>query len=716
MAKKNVIIVYGDDEEEEPVIERKEEDDDEDEELRECLRLSLAEYQQQQQQQEPQPPQQQQKQPQPEKSIDGSKNSSGLLDVMALLEEKHEKARRKGLISPSSPPIVLTNDDGSDDESLKKALLMSLQPEYSETAAREFHPTSPDHTTLVEELALREAIILSLQQEALEKKSPEPKMKEPESESESEDDDEEVVVVGSFDPMGLIKNDGTSFYMNTLSGIDDDGNVGTVSFQKLVPHKGLRHCFLTSYFLKDEDLKWLNTVIPETVPKIIVKGWSTETDKEGVYVLNRYLTIVHPPFNVDNCTFHAKLSLLEYDADSSFPKGKIRVIISSANLSQHDWESIGQAIWFQDFPAKANNSPKTCEFEEYLTQFVKATLPPAYQDNSYFLKNYDFSSATAKLVVSIPGKFSVFTGKNNDKLADMQFGHMRLNQILQDFTWPEFIKIEGGPPKPPTPPVIIQASSLGMLQRKWLGEFTKSVAGAHCVNNKDEDTTEDADLEDRSTKKKKRGRSNKMQEWIDAEFVRRKARRMEEEATKVPPAAKGNKSNATVAIKEIPDIQIVFPSQNQTEQTVIKDGLGFLWLPERYYTELDTFPRNKFYECCPADPLRSVILHSKIITRMIQLPRGLDVGWLYVGSHNFSASAWGSLKLNNTMIELRNFEIGVVLLRPPPPDINTGRLSNSANQSTLANNECESLWAKLPFVFPPSQYSLRDKPFFSSRE
>jgi len=107
------------------------------------------------------------------------------------------------------------------------------------------------------------------------------------------------------------------------------------------------------------------------------------------------------------------------------------------------------------------------------------------------------------------------------------------------------------------------------------------------------------------------GRSNKMQEWIDAEFVRRKARKLEEAAAKQPATSKPKNENKNAATKEIPDMQIVFPSQNQVKQTIFTEGVRYLWLPENFYTELDTFPRDKFYECCPADPLRSVLLHSK---------------------------------------------------------------------------------------------------------
>ncbi len=40
--------------------------------------------------------------------------------------------------------------------------------------------------------------------------------------------------------------------------------------------------------------------------------------------------------------FHSKLILYEFD-------DRLRVIIPSANLYEHDWEQLSQVIWFQDF-------------------------------------------------------------------------------------------------------------------------------------------------------------------------------------------------------------------------------------------------------------------------------------------------------------------------------------------------------------------------------
>ena len=65
---------------------------------------------------------------------------------------------------------------------------------------------------------------------------------------------------------------------------------------------------------------------------------------------------------LDYGVFHSKLMLLEFD-------DKLRVVVSSANLYEHDWEHMSNVIWFQDFPKKsvlADSTESSPEFQEYL--------------------------------------------------------------------------------------------------------------------------------------------------------------------------------------------------------------------------------------------------------------------------------------------------------------------------------------------------------------
>jgi hypothetical protein len=104
----------------------------------------------------------------------------------------------------------------------------------------------------------------------------------------------------------------------------------------------------------------------------------------------------------------------------------VRVIITSANLSQSDTEYLANGWWFQDFPLKVPgpeassfaSAPKS-EFEYGLTMYLehvlhadnvrrREDLPVLAQLGSckrglvYELSRYDFSGARAQLVMSIP--------------------------------------------------------------------------------------------------------------------------------------------------------------------------------------------------------------------------------------------------------------------------------------------------------------------------
>ena len=69
---------------------------------------------------------------------------------------------------------------------------------------------------------------------------------------------------------------------------------------------------------------------------------------------------------------------------------------------------------------------------------------------------------------------------------------------------------------------------------------------------------------------------------------------------------------------------------------------------------------------------------------------------IYIGSHNFSASAWGNYEKNGTQISVANYELGIIF------DLN---LLNYMEKLDIYNN--------LLFNFDCPKYSEDDKPFFT---
>jgi hypothetical protein len=146
--------------------------------------------------------------------------------------------------------------------------------------------------------------------------------------------------------------------------------------------------------------------------------------QEGRFRINEQLEVIHPKIVAlkGNSTplqfihsqhegmrgnMHIKLCLLEFETF-------LRVVISSANLTEYDWESIGQCIWYQDFPLCLDKSKAGTA-----TTFGRDLNDVLTHLNFYpnMLQHYDFSAAQVQLVASISGYHQ---GDNLYK-----YGHLR---------------------------------------------------------------------------------------------------------------------------------------------------------------------------------------------------------------------------------------------------------------------------------------------------
>lgn len=91
-------------------------------------------------------------------------------------------------------------------------------------------------------------------------------------------------------------------------------------------------------------------------------------------------------------------------------------------------------------------------------------------------------------------------------------------------------------------------------------------------------------------------------------------------------------------------------------------------------------------------------------------------GWVYCGSHNFSAAAWGRLisgssatkddeerftaSASDTRLHICNYELGVVFTFPPTERKKSIDIKSSPNLDGIV----------LPFVVPAPKYGPRDRP------
>jgi len=97
-----------------------------------------------------------------------------------------------------------------------------------------------------------------------------------------------------------------------------------------------------------------------------------------------------------------------------------------------------------------------------------------------------------------------------------------------------------------------------------------------------------------------------------------------------------------------------------------------------------------------ADEVRkSVILHSKVMVceSNSEGMRAKQIEWIYIGSHNFTGSAWGRLQKSNQQLHVANYELGVVFLPQSSKKI------------------YQHIEQNIPFAIPPPRYKSTDKAF-----
>lgn len=106
------------------------------------------------------------------------------------------------------------------------------------------------------------------------------------------------------------------------------------------------------------------------------------------------------------------------------------------------------------------------------------------------------------------------------------------------------------------------------------------------------------------------------------------------------------------------EFKVVFPTlKTVTSSLVGPEGFGTLFCKRKDF-ESSTFPSEIFHNCTTSAGSEKCkyAMHSKIMT--VSSP---DPIYVYCGSHNFTASAWGKTTKQGSMLMINNFEVGVVI-------------------------------------------------------
>uniref|UniRef100_A0A8H7XX75 Phospholipase D/nuclease n=1 Tax=Psilocybe cubensis TaxID=181762 RepID=A0A8H7XX75_PSICU len=416
----------------------------------------------------------------------------------------------------------------------------------------------------------------------------------------------------------------------------------------------LAFAIMSSYAL---DFPWIYQFFDPSVPVIMV----AQPDESGEATIKNVLPhwIRTTPYlrGGFGCQ-HMKFMLLFYKT------GRLRVVISTANLIAYDWRDMENSVWLQDIPLRPKpipHDPKvTDDFPSALQKTlhavnVKPALAAMIRDNHPDLplksidelrQKWDWSSVKAHLVASIAGKHEGWPHV-------IQYGHPRLMFVVRK------MGMRTGTAKSAKNLAIeCQGSSIGAYTTQWLNEFHWSARG---------ESAED---------------------WLD----------------------KSKKSRERLLL---PSIKIVFPTKSTVQASHLGEkGGGTIFCRRKQYGSKN-FPRSNLYDSkSKAGP---VLMHSKMIIAMLQKPGSgpqevqevlsdteddtddeIEVvdpgaGWAYVGSHNFTPSAWGTLSGSafTPILNITNYELGVVFL-----------LKDAQEADTIS---C--------FQRPPAKYTSKDEPW-----
>ncbi|KAL2899766.1 Tyrosyl-DNA phosphodiesterase 1 [Bienertia sinuspersici] len=163
-----------------------------------------------------------------------------------------------------------------------------------------------------------------------------------------------------------------------------------------------------------------------------------------------------------------------------------------------------------------------------------------------------------------------------------------------------------------------------------------------------------------------------------------------------------------------PSMRIIFPTIDRVRsaQCGILPSKHLLCFSDKTWERLRSV--NILHDAVPHPSERSGYpMHVKVARRRFKSKTdGASFGWIYCGSHNMSAAAWGRSissqpanlvsgtsddRSSRMRLHVCNYELGIIFVFPQPKS----RVSSSDNSSTLDD-------IILPFVVPGPRYGPRD--------
>ncbi|KAI0030960.1 tyrosyl-DNA phosphodiesterase-domain-containing protein [Vararia minispora EC-137] len=317
-----------------------------------------------------------------------------------------------------------------------------------------------------------------------------------------------------------------------------------------------------------------------------------------------------------------------------YKTGRLRIVIPTANLVPYDWRDIENSAFVQDLPRRASpipHDPSADNFASTLENVLRVLnveaglrshihndhpgIPLSSVKPGSLWCHWDFSRVTVRLIASLNGKYEGWPKVIN-------VGHTALMKAVRDLAGITDRKGRKGSVD------MSKGSSIGTYSSKWLNEFYGSCMGEN------------------------------PEVWLDQ------------------PKSRRDKLS-------FPDIKILFPTLRYVQESASgEQGGGTMfcrknqWYGPRSPCELFHQSRSR---------RGKILMHSKMIITMFSDgaktsasdsidddvilldqngndPRSV-IGWAYIGSHNFTPSAWGNLSGSafSPVINISNYELGIVL-------------------------------------------------------
>ncbi|PLW15172.1 hypothetical protein PCASD_14606, partial [Puccinia coronata f. sp. avenae] len=380
------------------------------------------------------------------------------------------------------------------------------------------------------------------------------------------------------------------------------------------PKHRIKMALISSYVL---ELPWIYELFEPRTPIMVIRH-HTEC---GSFKVNerRNMFLCHPPMlkTASGATrqgcMHIKFFIIFYD-------NFCRVVIPTANAVSFDYQVVENAVWIQDFRRFDGNTvgynsrriDDVPPFRKTLEDLLERMgVPPPFRKP---LADHDFRPAAANLVVSVQGSHS----------ADASFGQARLAKELRN------LGLQSGPGTGRTATLECQGSSIGSYDMKWINNFYQCASGSPSTNGS-----------------------------IDLN------------------AQSGSPT---------PPLSVLYPSLHTVRNSKSgKGGAGTLFCNKASWEKAD-FPQHIFKDTM--SKRSGVMMHVKMILGIFnpdppiessehstraEEPEKVDetinkdrVGFLYIGSHNFTPAAWGKYKSKSgsddaSTLEISNWELGVVV-------------------------------------------------------